>query len=122
MSYSQLAVFRPVPAAPLKSSLKTVVQPAGADGTAAAAGVAPLTRVNSPATMEKAAAAASEARLRRRRAAQGRLAPPGDVVGFTGRRNPFGMEVGRPARSFRHRNGSALWTERALGHAPPAIG
>src|SRR4051794_19963428 len=39
MSYSQFAVFSPVPAAPVKSSLKTVVMPAGAVGTAASAWV-----------------------------------------------------------------------------------
>src|SRR5690348_4933258 len=37
MSYSQFAVFTPEPAEPLKSSLNTVVQPAGAAGTAALA-------------------------------------------------------------------------------------
>src|SRR5690348_65409 len=35
MSYSQFDRFRPVPAAPVKSSLNTVVIPAGGPGTAA---------------------------------------------------------------------------------------
>src|SRR5215813_2332386 len=39
MSYSQLPVFRPVPAAPLKSSAKTWVQPDGGGGSDAATGV-----------------------------------------------------------------------------------
>src|SRR5256885_2476369 len=35
VSYFQVPVLRPVPAAPLKSSLQVVVKPAGAAGTAA---------------------------------------------------------------------------------------
>ena len=59
-------MFRPVPDAPLKSSLKTVVQPEGAAGTAAAAGVVPVNSTSSPASSESTAEVAIAACLRRR--------------------------------------------------------
>jgi hypothetical protein len=79
MSYSQFERFNPVPAAPVKSSLNTVVMPGGAPGTAASA---LMTNVAEAPTATNTAAAANNLRpLSRRLAFMGRAFPRGNGSG-----------------------------------------